>query len=216
MRSLPNHQHTAFTLLEMLVVLVIISMVTTLLMQSLQYVLDLRVRFVQQLDDLQQGALRAYWFRSSTRALLPDFQPSPGITQNRPVKLFKGTSRGFSGLTLAGLEAPSGVPTAFAWRLNTVNGQMQLEYHNEQEQVWPILSWTGLQGRFEYLDTEGEWHDNWPPTFFTRDEPIPQLPEAIALHGMKRAQPFTWIVRVEGNKANPEDYRTFLDPNNPL
>jgi len=213
-------KHTAFTLLEMLVVLVILSMVTLLLMQSLQYVLDLRVRFVQQLDDLQQGALRAYWFRSSTAALLPDFRAAPHVIQNRPVKVFKGTDTSFSGLTLAGLEAPSGVPTAFAWKLNYDDGNVQLEYHTEQEQVWQILSWTGQRGRFEYLDAKGQWHNYWPPQLFTftldPQNKTPQLPEAIALHGIKRAQPFTWIVRIQGQKDDPYDYRNLIDPNNPL
>ncbi len=217
---------TAFTLLEMLVVLVIISMVTLLLMQSLQYVLDLRVRFVQQLDDMQQGALRAYWFRSSTSALLPDYNPVPGIAQNRPLQLFKGTETGFSGLTLAGLEAPAGVPTAFAWQLTYEEGQTWLEYHTEQGQIWRILSWAGRHGHFAYLNAQGEWRNEWmqqqPFSFsslsqgFSPKKPPPQLPEAIALHGTKRAQPFTWVVRIAGNKDDPYDYRTLFDPNNPL
>ncbi len=210
------HRHsTAFTLLEMLVVLVIVSMITLLLMQSLQYVFDLRLRFVQQLDDLQQGALKTYWFRSSTAALLPDYARAPNVVQNRPERLFKGQATRFSGLTLAGLEAEPGVPTGFAWELKRDGDKIQLEYHTENEQVWPILSWSGRQGAFQYLDQTGQWHAFWPPMLITQEK-TPQLPEAIAFNGTKRGQPFTWIVRVTGNKDDPDDYRLMFDPNNPL
>ncbi len=215
MRSSPVTRQRAFTLLEMLVVLVLVSMVTLLLMQGLSYVLNLRVRFVQQLEDLQQGALKAYWFRSSTAALLPDFRPLPKITQNRPAQIFQGTDVRFSGLTLAGLEAEPGVPTAFAWELTYADGMTQLQYHSEHEQTWTLLSWNGRRGGFEYLDAQGAWHSAWPPHLFTQETGA-QLPEAIALNGVLRSQPFTWIVRVTGNKNDPYDYRADFDVDNPL
>ncbi len=197
-------QQTAFTLLEVLVVLVLVSLISMLLMQGLGFVLQLRTQFVNQLDDLQQGTLQEYWFRSSTRSLFPAGSQSPFV--------FKGDKYSFSGLTTASLHDDIGTPVAFKWALITQQDKTKLYYYpnliNDPEQNWLVMEWFGNEGQFEYLDTEGKWFSQWPPQAF---EAANQLPEAVLLTGKRRQQRLQWLVSVIGMKSAPLQINPMFD-----
>jgi len=178
----------------MLVVLILIGLITTLLLQGFFYVLHLRERFLEQLNNLQQGAIQEHWFRSSTSSLTTNYADSDD--------LFKGNTQQFSGLTLASLDADSGVPMPVTWQLRYENGVTALRYKNTQEQFWTVFQWQDEVGQFQYLSPQGEWQAQWPPTL---GEDPPQLPRAIMLTGKKRQFPFTWIVHIAGRDTAPLD-----------
>jgi len=183
-----------FTLLEMLVVLVLVGLVSTLLLQGFSYVLHLRERFLQQLNDLQQGAIQEYWFRSSTSALIANYENAEPI--------FKGDSKQFSGLTLSALDADGGVPMPMTWQLHYEYGITSLRYLHTGGETWQILQWQSDVGEFQYLSVQGEWHSEWPPAL---GDQSPQLPRAILLTGQKRQSIFTWIVPILGRDTPPID-----------
>lgn len=187
------------TLLEMLVVLIIIGLLTTLLMQGFAYVLQLRGRFLGQLSDLQQGTLQEHWFRSSTAALLADY---PDIAEPH---VFKGEIKQFQGLTIASLDADVGLPVSFSWLLLLQEGNTILQYQSSTGETWEIARWMGDSGEFSYLDSKGKWYPTWPPQ--SLGIKLPQLPKAIMLTGFRRDLPFTWIVQLTGQDNTPIDFR---------
>lgn len=167
--SRPN-RISGFTLLEMLVVMVLTALITTLLMGGLGMVHRLQSRFGPEVFNSQHGAMYADWFRLTVNGLMPDYPDG----QYR----FKGEPDRFSGLTLSPLDRPPGAPAPFGWLLHfdPVAGQTQLRYGEASIGV-TILSWPGSGGRFRYLDAKGEKHDSWPPPF---GSPA-QVPAAIWL-----------------------------------
>lgn len=197
-----------FTLLEMLVVLMIISLLSLLLMQGFSYLLQLRVRFLDRLDDMQQFTLQRHWFESSSSALIPEYTDLP---EGYP---FKGEERGFSGLTTMSLDDIPGVPLPCAWYLNYDGGETHLLYRRANQQTWEVMSWPGREGGFRYQDEKGEWHAKWPPSSTAAasfmQEAGPQLPKIIALSGIRRGEIFLWLAEVKSRDKPREDYRIFF------
>ncbi|MDM8558492.1 prepilin-type N-terminal cleavage/methylation domain-containing protein [Candidatus Parabeggiatoa sp. HSG14] len=185
-----------FTLLEVLVVLILVSVISTLLLEGVFHILQLRSRFVTHIYDLQQGAIIEYWFRSSTAAIVTDYREGEHI--------FKGDEHQFSGLTLAALDVATGVPTNFTWQLQYDGGVTRLRYQNSKDEYWVVAHWLGDEGYFRYMAKDGEWHDKWPPQF--GKEP-PQIPRLILLQGQRRQTPFTWIVKLAEHNRTRIDYR---------
>jgi len=171
--------------LEVLVVITIVGLISTLLVQGFTYVIHLRSQFLTQLDDLQRGALQEYWFRSTTGALTPDYNDGKHI--------FKGDSEKFSGLTLAPLNAPAGTPMGFSWQLELKEGTTTLRYQDETDNTLEVMRWLGEEGSFTYWSATGESSEEWPPTFGL--EP-PQLPQLIQLVGKRRQMPLLWIIKL--------------------
>ena len=192
-----------FTLLEMLVVLLIVSLLTTLLMQGFAYILQLRGRFLTQLSDLQQGTLQEHWFRSSTTALVADYPDIPDA------KIFQGEAKQFQGLTLSALDAEAGLPTPMMWKLVFQEGSTFLQYQHSNGEVWEVSRWLGDSGEFSYFDSAGKWYPTWPPQNLGIKPP--QLPKAIMLTGLRRDLPFTWIVQLTGRDNTPLDFRLNMD-----
>lgn len=184
-----------FTLLEMLVVLVLVSVTSTLIFQGFSYVLHLRTHFLTALDDFQGGMLQAHWFHSSTAGLVTDYREGEHI--------FKGDAQSFSGLTLSALDNIPGVPTPFGWQIEQIGEISLLRYDNGQGEYWEIHRWLG-EGYFRYVDNEGESHPQWPPSFGL--EP-PQLPAIIIFNGKRRQTPLTWVVKLVDYNETRIDFR---------
>jgi prepilin-type N-terminal cleavage/methylation domain-containing protein len=187
-----------FTLLEMLVVLVITALISALLFQGLAYMTALRARFLGQLESLQAGVLQEYWFRSASAGLVAEY---PDIEQ---AHLFKGETRRFEGLSLAGLDTPQGVPAPFAWELAEQGRDTLLRYVTASGEAWIVAQWPGSAEGFAYLDDAGEWHRQWPPS--SGLEP-PQLPVALSLSARRRDGAFAWVVKLADRREPRVDYR---------
>lgn len=193
-----SESRSGFTLLEVLVVLVIIGLLSTLLLEGFSFVLDLRFRLLTQLQDVQQSALQEYGFRSSTAALVPDYHNGK--------HLFQGNAHELSGLTLAPLEASIGEVLPFAWQIQHQEGMTTLRYRKSDGDYWEVAHWPGEEGRFLYQDEAGKWYPQWPPQSFTATSP-PQLPSLILLQGQRRQTPMTWIVSLTDNNITVSDMR---------
>lgn len=188
---------SGFTLLEVLVVLVIMGLLSTLLLEGFSFVLTLRVRLLSQLQDVQQSALQEYGFRNSTAALVPDYYNGKN--------LFQGSEHELSGLTMAPLEASIGELLPFAWQIQHQQGMTTLRYRKSDGEYWEIAHWPGEEGKFLYQDEEGQWHSQWPPHSFSTS--VPQLPRLILLQGQRRQIPMTWIVSLTDNTLTVSDLR---------
>lgn len=199
-----NSRASGFTLLEMLVVLMLVSLITTLLFQGFSYVLVLRSQFVNQLDDLHRGALQEHWFRTTTAALMPGPEDSEAV--------FKGDDLGFSGLTIAALHENAGIPARIQWRLFSANNETELRYYpvREESDYWLVMAWFGERGGFRYLSAEGTWYEQWPPAGIGENS-TEQLPQAILFMGKRRLDVLTWVVSIRGRKGPIPDLFKMLD-----
>ena len=193
-----SRKQTGFSLLEILVVMVIMVLLTTVLLQGLDFVMQLRLRFNQQQQQYQRFDLQAFWFRSSSRALLADYEDT---LNSYP---FKGEAQQFQGLSTAALDNPAGVPTRFSWRLKQTKGKTELQYQQAPKDYWTVMRWPETEAYFSYRDKDGGWHTQWPPTLGLE---TPQLPVLIQLQGFYDDKPFTWIVKPVGRRDPAADYR---------
>ena len=180
-----------FTLMEMLVVLIITSLAAGLLMEASGHVLGLQSRLNGQLQRLRGPALSADWLRQVVQGLQPDY--SDGDHQ------FKGSTRGFAGLTTNSLSGDYGGMAAFAVRMDydnatdtttlryapgagpgTVDARLPdalPEGLGGGNRPVALLRWRGNAQRLRYWDERGQPHEDWPP-------PLGQarpLPSAISL-----------------------------------
>ena len=180
-----------FTLLEILVVLVLTSLITGILIQGLQQVYRLQTHFGAEMFNAQQGAMRIDWFRSSVNGIMPDYADGKNI--------FKGESRRLQGQTTAPLNGPDGALVPFLWRIDfdAKTGAMAL-YSAEDRDASAILSWSGSEGRFLYVDAIGQNHELWPPFTGT----WPQVPQMIVLE-MGTSGPSPLIVAVPKGPEKP-------------
>lgn len=170
-----------FTLVEMLVVLLIVGMVSGLLFEGSAQLMGMQARLDSQLTRLRGEALHADWLRQVVQGLQPDYVDGKQI--------FKGSPRGFSGLTTNPLSAGYGGLQPFAVTLthDAAPNSMLLGYGSGGN-ASVLLSWPGDQGRLRYLDDRGEAHEDWPPPLGL----WPQLPSAITLEGERDGAP--WLI----------------------
>jgi prepilin-type N-terminal cleavage/methylation domain-containing protein len=179
---------SGFTLVEMLVTLVLLSMVVAIVLGSLRQVLDARTRLRPYLEQSEQTMLVAGWFRQTVQGLMPDY--------DKGSHRFTATTSGFSGLTLAPLAGPPGTPTVFEWSLayDAVNDVTTLEYREQNAKAVRVAAWSGREGAFSYYDEKHAWGSRWePPDTADKSQTVPQLPALIRL-GNLAAEVFPTIV----------------------
>ena len=169
-----------FTLVEVLVTLVLLSMVAAVAFGSLRQVLEARDRLRPYLDRSQETTLVSGWFRQTVQASIADYDEG----KHR----FAGTASEISGLTSSPLVGPAGTPTAFRWamRYDSVRDLTTLEYEESPKQTLRIAAWAGHDGAFAYYAGEQKWQPAWPPNDPDQGKSIPQLPQLVRLSGAPR------------------------------
>ena len=164
------------TLLEVLVTLVIMGLVAGIVSQALFQVARIEQRLAGTQLLAMNETLRLEWVRSALEGLLPGDEGS--------ADRLAGDDRGLQGLSA---ETP-GFPVPGLARI-----RLSLEYDAARQStaLWlrplqteaapaaqPLLRWPGRVGSLQYLDTQGAWHDQWPPGPPAKQ---PALPRAIRL-----------------------------------
>lgn len=181
--SLLRMRQRAFTLIEMLVVLIIVSLIVTLIVQGFGYTLGLYQRVVKSQNNAYQEVLVYHWFTSSLQsqvAMRPDD------------RALEGDSVQLSTYSFQPLLAKQGVKTLIRWELQVQAGELVLGY-TEGQTRFPVQRWPRATGQFEYLDDQGKWLRNWPAEK-TDSNP---LPKAIRLLVNSGRDSFNYVVKVE-------------------
>jgi general secretion pathway protein J len=200
-----THRTTrGFTLIEVLVVLVIVGMVSTLLMEAIFYTGNLRNRLGQRIDEVRRLELAHQWFGDSVQGLTA-FPPEV-------VPPFQGTATRFSGLTRMGITATPGRLVRIRWEIKANQGDAVLGYQEgekESGRFLPVLRFDlqeqDVQG-FSYLGPEGRFHPRWPPS----GEPgVQQLPVAVRAVFSSSTGTRVWLQRIGGRRTprTPYDLR---------
>lgn len=202
-----KHAERGFTLLEMMVVLVIVSLISVLLMQGFSFVTGLQERIRLQLVTVQNVELKEQWFRLVTRAIIRE--------ETTPEDRFQGDNNQFSGITLQPLHNKLGIPTQVQWRIEYDGENTSLFYSEADEEQIRIISWRGQEQSFQYLDDEGVFHDEWPPedalmpaafsNSSTSSKPSP-LPVGILLAGEQGVGGYFWYVSISDNSEPLPDF----------
>lgn len=194
------HRQAAFTLLELLVVLVLVSFITTLLIQGMAYVAKVNETFLREGSQRQKRELVDGWFVESVAALSA---PEPGDPRGR----FRGDALSFEGVTLASMDRREGVPTPFAFRVEPQaqtqdpRADAELIYVRLQaDQRWPLIH-LAADSHFEYQDAAGSWHADWPPAAALAD----MLPDAVALASVQDGRFVLSAVQTPKRRLSSDD-----------
>jgi prepilin-type N-terminal cleavage/methylation domain-containing protein len=167
-----------FTLLEVLITLMLLSMVAAVVFGSLRQVLEARDRLRPYLDRSRETTLVAGWFRQTVQASIADYDDG-----KHP---FAGTSTEISGLTASPLVGPPGTPTAFRWVIkhDLAQNLTSLEYEAPAKETLRIAEWAGLAGAFAYYVGGQQWLPAWPRSEHDQGKSIPQLPMLVRFSGV--------------------------------
>jgi prepilin-type N-terminal cleavage/methylation domain-containing protein len=176
-----------FTLVEMLVVLIIVGMTTTLLFQMLSQTFRMQHVAGIQIADTRQGAMEADWLRQVVNGLQPDYIDGKNI--------FKGTARKITGLSDNPLTADYGAPEVIALELvfDPDSGFTRL-FYGKPEDGTVLMAWKNDTGRFVFADANGDTHDAWPPPL----NKWPQLPASIRLEFEQEGTPKVIVATPKG------------------
>jgi prepilin-type N-terminal cleavage/methylation domain-containing protein len=191
----PARRAGGFTIIEILVVLVIVSLISGILLFAFQRVLDVRVRLAAFLEGSDVPTLVAGWFRGSVEGLLPDQQGGADV--------FAGTARRFTGLSDAPIDGDPGVPIRITWELRyeAATGRTYLRYQGGNAAPLTVASWPGDLGGISYCGADLACGSTWPPPRAAPGQ-AEELPALIRLDAVKGAR-FWPILAAPAAARNP-------------
>jgi prepilin-type N-terminal cleavage/methylation domain-containing protein len=180
-----------FTLIEILVVMVIVGLISAILFTAFERVLDIRVRLAAFLEGTDVPTLVAQWFRGSVEGLVPDV--ANGADR------FAGGPQGFTGLSLAPLDAAPGIPMRIAWVLqyDADSARTYLRYRTGDAAPVTVASWPGKLGDMAYCGPDLQCANAWPPA-----ADAAQLPALIRLEAVRGTE-FWPILAAPRSAHNP-------------
>ncbi len=197
-----------FSLLEVLVTLVILSMIATVMMQSLSQVLDLRERMLRNERDARIAGLEERWFRESIGAAVADLPDGAGA--------FRGDARS---MRFLGLDPLDGAGLAVVeWRIEAVPTGTQLE-QRQGRKAWRLQGVHDAKTGFRYLDAAGRWQSRWPPAAESDEVPAASaslrevLPQAVAIGSGEgfSADGLLWVADIGASAGLPLPLRVRLE-----
>lgn len=191
-----------FTLIEVLVVMIMVALISSVLLQALERAYRLKERFGVELFNVQQGQMTTDWYRQSVNGLYPDYGDGANV--------FHGGEQEFSGLSTNPLSDDYGIVTPIAWKLHSQpqNGTTGLSYTENNQETF-ILNWRCNQARFIYLDDTHTPHDSWPPRLGL----FPQLPVQIQIQTKDAGGNITLVASPMGPKTPPLRIKDLLGIN---
>ncbi len=195
-KPLHTRGQRAFTLMEMLVVMVILGLISMLLMQMLSQSLKLRVRLLEFLQDNRGDVLTEVWVRTSIEAAYPG--------RDKLTPSFVGDERSLRFLSSQPLDEQAG-GVVVEWQVERSGPLIQLMHKPTPDDLWHLASWEASRAAFRYLDDQGGWHEEWPPAFGVRGN---RLPRAVLLTVEAKPRPVSWLVPIAGPLEPP----TLADP----
>ena len=161
------------TLIEMLVVLVLVALLSTLLIQGVGFFLGKYAAVKRVHRESSLATLHQQWFVASVQAMVPS---------HLDARSFAGDASSFDGVTLQPLAAEPGLPVRARWSIGHDGEPKSVFYTEEGGTTWTV--WTSDGGRlaFQYADAARQWHDRWPVASDTREH-IPRMVRLIATNG---------------------------------
>ena len=160
-------RNQGMSLLELLVVLVIVSLVSTAIVQGLGFGLALYQRVIGAEAERAKQLRAEEWFRIVNGSL---------VAQTTPGESLEGTTRQFTAHTMNSLIGDDSVVRPIEWDIR----RGVLRYKEADGEYLPVLI-VGNDAEFEYLEESGRWRQTWPITNDSLD-----LPRAIRVSTSNR------------------------------
>ena len=149
--NLLNRTQSGLSFLELLVVIVIVSLVSTVLVQGLGFSLSLYQQVESRRVNNHKRVLVNHWFVTSSSAL---------VASTGEVVSLQGVGDRFAANSFNALANGTGVVTPISWQLIDEKNGSVLEYQQSGD-VFILGPVEGVH-RFEYQDHGGDWHSLWP------------------------------------------------------
>lgn len=159
-----QESQSGLSLLELLVVLVIVGLVSTLLMQGLGFGLSLFERVHTRGEAVKQELMSRQWFRQVNASLVAK-PATAGVS-------LEGNNFAFVSVTLNPLLGSSGIPQEIEWRIED-----QILWYKESGLSLSIMS-IDMDATFSYRSENGKWVNQWPS-----GQNHDAIPTAIAVRG---------------------------------
>ena len=178
----PFRSQRGLTLVEMLVVLVLVSLLGTLLIQSGGFFLGRLATVTRVHRDASDAALRRHWFVSTVQAMVPS---------RLEARRFAGDESSFEGTTLQPLAAESGLPVRARWSIGGDGASEVVVYAEDGGTPWTVL--TSEEGglAFQYADSARRWWERWPVESDARER-IPRMVRLVSTSGRT-----LWLARLD-------------------
>ncbi len=191
-----------FTLLEVLVVLMLISLAMALLMQGLSNMLQIRERVRDNLLAAKPIMHQEALLRAALSGLTAD-----GIKGGNR---FLGTKTKLSGITLTSLLSPPGVPVAVEMLIEKENGRCILRYTEGERTSLVMGRWAGEQCGFAYFSEKAEPLDEWSSGNYD----LIQLPSGIifTVDGDDGKNLYSLFAAIEGRRIARHFVPDYFDP----
>lgn len=184
---LQRSRQQGFSLLELIVVLLLVGLISTLLMQGFVYVAGVFQTVERRQQVWSQQLLQRNWLVESVRTLTNGV--AGPLAQGYH---FKGDAQGFSGLAVYGLSYSGGVarPVHVEWQLLNEQNILQLRYRElplrdsallEKDANWYVMGrWPHAAGAFTYAHNE-QWSRQFSAVPRSGEQLSARLPQAIRL-----------------------------------
>lgn len=167
----PNIQFSrtqkAFTLVEMLVVMVIVGLLITVIMQGFGYSMGMYQRVVRTQKNAYSEVLAYNWLRATLGSQVAARPKDRGL---------EGGVNALSTYTYEPLVEQAGLKTRIDWQLVQDGNNVRLDYR-EGTTLFAVYRWSDSSAVFEYMDEKGQWRNHWP----AEKSDLPPLPQAIRL-----------------------------------
>lgn len=180
------HFQRAFTLIEMLVVMVIVSLLITVIMQGFGYSLGLYQRVVTTQKNAYTEVLAYNWLRSTLGVSVAARPKDLGL---------EGDASEVTTYTYQPLVERAGLKTRISWQLIQDSEKLRLEYR-EGNTNFNVYSWPTATGRWEYMDEKQQWHSKWPPEKST----LTPLPSAVKIQVTTGSDIKNYVVAIKTRK----------------
>ncbi len=162
------HRSSAFTILEVLVVLVLISLVTALVMQGLSAVFQIRQKIRNTLLVDKPIILQHVFLRSTLSAMTAD--------DIKGEHRFAGTAQKITGLTLAPLLSPQGIPLPVELSIQRQKDSCLLRYTEFGSPPIILGHWPHGRCHFSYFAEHEKEQTEWNSS----GSKLLQLPSAVS------------------------------------
>lgn len=148
-------QSRGFTLIEVMVALAISSLLFTVLISSLVFVLRAQTVLSSQVREGELEHRASVWFQSLVSA---------AATKNVAKAVsFRGSSESMEFETQEPLSPQyPGVPRVVRLSLKKLDGNRVALLYRQAGEETPLMTWTQARVTLKYLDRDGQTHAEWP------------------------------------------------------
>ncbi|EKP0280163.1 type II secretion system protein [Aeromonas bestiarum] len=189
------------TLLELLVVMVMLAVISTLLMQGLSVALSTYDKVRQRQYEGVPRMLASSWYIESVAGIEAQLDAE---------RQFKGDASSMSGISHSALVSRNGQVQPMGWRISQMpDGSVGLQYQ-QPGIAWTVARWpAGAKAHFVYRDHDGTPQKQWPPPDkLISLVPDGRVPSAVLFEvTFPSRPPLHWYVSILGRRLPRYDYR---------